>query len=139
MVQIPDEALRLILKNGNVVLVGSTDANGVPNISPRFVLAVIENEKLLFLDVFKHKTFQNLKTSKKVSVAVIDKDTMAGFQIKGETEEITDQKIVAEGSKKLKEYGINAKPQRAWVLAASEIFSLKPDQKSGTPILSAYQ
>ncbi len=139
MVQIPDEALRLILKNGNVVLVGSADANGVVNISPRFVLAVIENEKLLFLDAFKHKTFQNLTSSKKASVAVIDKDTMGGFQIKGETEEVTDENVVAEASKKLKEYGINAKPQRAWVITASEIFSLKPDQKSGTPILSAYQ
>jgi predicted pyridoxine 5'-phosphate oxidase superfamily flavin-nucleotide-binding protein len=139
MVQIPEEALRLIVKNGNVVFVGSADANGVPNISPRFVLAVIENERLLFLDAFKHKTFQNLNTSKKVSVAVIDKETMGGFQIKGETEEVTDKNLVAEASKKLREYGISAKPQRAWVITAREIFSLKPDQKSKTPILSAYQ
>ncbi len=129
----------MILKNGNVVFVGSADAKGVPNISPRFVLAVIENERLLFLDVFKHKTFQNLRESKKVSVAVIDKETMGGFQIKGETEEVTDKDLVAEAGKKLKEYGISAKPQRAWVIIASEIYSLKPDRKSKTPILSAYQ
>ncbi len=139
MVQIPEEALRLILKNGNVVFVGSADANGVPNISPRFVLAVIENERLLFLDAFKHKTFQNLKASRKASVAVVDRETMGGFQIKGETEEVTNKDLVAEASRKLREYGISAKPQRAWVITAGEIFSLKPDSKSKTPMISAYQ
>ena len=54
--------MTLILKNDNVVLVGSVDAKGVPNISPRFVLAVIEDEKLLFADAFKNKTFNNITT-----------------------------------------------------------------------------
>ncbi len=82
LVQIPEEALRLIVKADNVVLIGSVDAKGIPNISPRFVLAILENERLLFADAFKNKTFANLKGWNKVTAAVIDRETMGGFQLR---------------------------------------------------------
>ena len=139
MVKIPEEAVTLILKNGNVVLVGSVDPKGVPNISPRFVLAVIEDEKLLFADAFKNKTFNNIKAWRKVTVSVMDKETMGGFQLKGDAEEVADKELVAQASAKLREHGIAAKPQRAWMLKVNEVYSLKPESKSKTPIISAYE
>ena len=138
MVKIPEEAVTLILKNDNVVLVGSVDAKGVPNIAPRFVLAVIEDEKLLFADAYKNKTFDNLKAWRKVTVSVMDKGTMGGFQLKGDAEEVVDKELVAQASAKLSEHGIRAKPQRAWMLSVNEVYSLKPESKSKAPIISAY-
>lgn len=138
MVKIPEEAVTLILKNGNVVLVGSVDAKGVPNIAPRFVLAVIEDEKLLFADAFKNKTFDNIKAWRKVAVSVMDKETMGGFQLKGDAEEVEDEGLVAQATTKLSEYGIRAKPKKAWVLSVNEVFSLKPESKSKVPLISAY-
>ena len=138
MVKIPEEAVTLILKNDNVVLVGSVDSKGVPNIAPRFVLAVIEDEKLLFADAFKNKTFDNIKAWRKVAVSIMDKETMGGFQLKGDAEEVEDEELVAQATAKLSEYGIRAKPKKAWVLSVNEVFSLKPESKSKAPMISAY-
>ena len=138
MVKIPEEAVTLILKNGNVVLVGSVDSKGVPNISPRFVLAIIDDERLLFADAFRNKTFDNIKAWRKVTVSVMDKETMGGFQLKGDAEEVEDKELVAQASAKLYEYGIRAKPKKAWVLSVNEVYSLKPESKSKVPFLSAY-
>ena len=131
--------MTLILKNDDVVLVGSVDPNGVLNIAPRFVLAVIEDEKLLFADAFKNKTFDNLRVWKKVTVSIMDKETMGGFQLKGDAEEVTDLELVAQASAKLLEHGIAAKPQRAWVLSVNAVYSLKPESRSKAPINSAYE
>ena len=139
MVKIPEEAVTLILKNDNVVLVGSVDSKGVPNIAPRFVLAVIEDEKLLFADAFKNKTFDNIKAWRKVTVSIMDKETMGGFQLKGDAEEVTDRELVAQANAKLLGYGIAAKPQRAWVLSVNSVYSLKPESRSKAPIISAYE
>ena len=139
MVKIPEEAVTLILKNGNVVLVGSVDSKGVPNISPRFVLAVIEDEKLLFADAFQNKTFDNIKAWRKVAVSVMDRETMGGFQLKGDAEEVTDKDLVAQANAKLRGFGIFAKPKRAWTLSVKEVYSLKPEGKSKSPIISAYE
>ena len=91
MVQIPEEVLRLLIKNNNVALIGSVDKAGVPNISPRFVLGIIgNNDRLLFADLFENKTLANLEAWNKVTASVIDVDTMGGYQLKGEASEATD-------------------------------------------------
>jgi uncharacterized protein len=138
LVKIPEDAVTLILRNGNVVLVGSVDAKGIPNISPRFVLAVIDDERLLFADAFNNKTFDNIKAWRKVTVCVMDRETMGGFQLKGDAEEVEDKVLVAQASAKLSEYGIRAKPKKAWVLSVNEVYSLKPESKSKVPLISAY-
>ena len=140
MVQIPEEALTLILKNRNLVLVGSVDGKGIPNISPRFVLAVEGNEKLLFGDAFMNKTFSNLSTWKKATVAILDRDNMGGYQLKGDAVEVTNPDIVAQASAKLRGYGIDVKsPERVWTLNVKEVFTLRPDSKSKLPLISAYE
>ena len=139
MVKIPEEAVTLILKNDNVVLVGTVDPKGVPNISPRFVLAIIDDEKLLFADAFENKTFNNITAWKKVAVSIMDKETMGGFQLKGDAEEVKDKQLVSQAAAKLNKYGIRAKPKKAWVLSVNEVYSLKPDTRSKVPIISAYR
>ena len=139
MVQIPEEVLRLLIRNDNVVLVGSVDKAGVPNISPRFVLGIVgDNSQFLFGDLFENKTFANLMSWNKVTASVVDKDTMGGFQLKGEASEVTDDELVTLANSKLKEHGFASKPHRVWVLDVKEIFSSKPSGESKTPLISAY-
>ncbi|HYB03400.1 MAG TPA: pyridoxamine 5'-phosphate oxidase family protein, partial [Nitrososphaerales archaeon] len=115
--QIPEEVLRLLIRNDNIALIGSVDKAGVPNISPRFVLGIVgDNDKLLFGDLFENKTFTNLTVWNKVTVSVIDKDTMGGFQLKGEASEVTDPELVNLANTKLNEHGFGAKPHRVWTL-----------------------
>jgi len=139
MVQIPEEVIRLLIRNDNVALIGSVDKRGIPNISPRFVLGIVgDNSKLLFGDLFENKTFANLLAWNKVTASIIDKDTMSGYQLKGEASEVTDNDLVTLANAKLKEHGFDSKPHRIWVLDVKEIFSSIPSGESKLPLISAY-
>jgi predicted pyridoxine 5'-phosphate oxidase superfamily flavin-nucleotide-binding protein len=138
LTKIPEEAVTLILKNDNIVMVGSVNSKGEPNISPRFVLSVVEDDKLLFADAFSTKTFDNIQAWNKVTVAIIDKETMGGFQLKGDAGEVKDEELVAQANSKLREAGLGTDAQRAWVVSVKEVYSLKPDRRSKAPMSSAY-
>src|SRR5262245_27668589 len=125
--------MRLIIKQQHVVLVGSVSAEGIPNISPRYVLGILNNEKLLFADAFENKTFHNINAWPRITVAIFDRDTQAGYQLKGSAEDVTDQKLILQAETRLKEFGIYEKPKKVWTLAVKEVFSLEPSAKSRYP------
>jgi len=133
LAQIDDDVIRLMIKQNNIVLVGSVSADGTPNISPRYVLGILQNEKLLFADAFENKTFHNINAWPRVTVAIFDRDTQAGYQLKGNAETISDQKLISQAETKLNEFGIHEKPKKVWTLAIKDIFSLEPSAKSRHP------
>ena len=133
MVQINDDIIRLIIKQGHIVLVCSVSGAGIPNISPRFVLGILHNEQLLFADAFENKTFHNINAWPKASVAVFDRDTQGGYQLKGDAEIVSDPGLVGQAETRLREFGILEKPKKVWALAVKEIYSLKPSSKSKHP------
>lgn len=134
MVRIDEDIIRLIIGQGNVVLVGSVSAEGIPNISPRYVLGVMDNEKLLFADAFENKTFNNIKAWPRVAVAVFDRNTQGGYQLKGSAENVIDPALLSQAETRLREFGIYEKPKRVWALAIKEVFSLEPSAKSRNPV-----
>jgi hypothetical protein len=139
LAQLDEDIIRLIIKQQNIVLVGSVSADGIPNISPRYVLGILNNEKLLFADAFTNKTFHNINAWPRVTVAIFDKDTQGGYQLKGSAEEVSDQKLVSQAETRLKEFGIYEKPKKVWALAIKEIFSLEPSAKSRFPFSPYYR
>ncbi len=139
MVKIADDILRLIIKSKDTVLVASVSPKGIPNISPRFVLGILDNEKLLFADAFENKTYHNINAWPKVSVAVFDRDAESGgYQLKGDVVEVTDPALTSRAEVKLKEFGINLKPKKVWTLDVKEVYSLEPSEKSRYAISSYY-
>ena len=135
--QISDEIVHLIAKEGNVVVVATIDALGVPNISPRYAMAIL-GDKIVFADAYKNKTFTNIKRWPKVTAAIVDKVNRGGFQLKGDAEEITDPELIAECAKKLKELKFDSGPILVWALKVKEIYSIKPSESSKAPLFSAY-
>jgi predicted pyridoxine 5'-phosphate oxidase superfamily flavin-nucleotide-binding protein len=134
-----DDVIRLIIKLNYLVLVGSVNPKGIPNISPRYVLGILGNEKLLFADAFENKTFHNISAWPKVSVAVFDKEmTGGGYQLKGEVEDVTDSQLAVRAKDRLREFGVNLDPKKVWVLNVKEVYSLERSEKSKHPIVSAY-
>lgn len=133
MAQINEDIIRLIIKQDHIVLVGSVSADGIPNISPRYVLGIMDNEKLLFADAFANKTFHNINAWPRVSVAIFDRDTQGGYQLKGNAEEVHDQKLILQAKTRLKEFGILEEPKKVWALAVKEVFSLEPSSRSRYP------
>jgi predicted pyridoxine 5'-phosphate oxidase superfamily flavin-nucleotide-binding protein len=139
LVKIDDDVLRLIIKSKDIVLVASVNQKGIPNISPRYVLGILDNEKLLFADAFENKTYHNISSWPKVSVAVFDKDAESGgYQLKGEVVDVTDQNLISRAEAKLKQFGINLKPKKVWTLDVKEVYSLEPSEKSRYAISSYY-
>ncbi len=130
--------MRLIIKQEHLVMVGTVNSNGVPNISPRYVLGVLEGDRLLFADAFENKTFHNIKSWPKVSVAVLDSSTLGGYQLKGDVVQVTDPQLISHAEVKLREFGINVKPVNVWTRLVKEVYSLEPSARSRFPLASAY-
>ena len=133
-----EEIIRLIVKQGNLVWIATVDSKCIPNISPRFVLGILEGNDLLFADAFGNKTFNNIISCPIVAVAILDIDNLGGYQLKGKVEEVTDPQLFSKAGAKLKEFGIDAKPAKVWKFSAKEVYSLVPSRKSKKPIVSLY-
>jgi hypothetical protein len=138
MVKISDKIVSLIAREGNVLVIASTDVFGVPNISPRYLMMILDDEKLVFADIYLNKTFVNIKRWPKVTAAIIDKINRGGFQLKGDAEEVKDMEIISQCAKKLKELKFNTVPAFVWALNVKEIYSIEPSESSKIPLLSAY-
>jgi hypothetical protein len=138
MVKISDEIVSLIAKEGNLVVLASVDAFGTPNISPRYVMMILDDEKLVFADVYMNKTFANIKRWPKVAVAIVDKINRGGFQLKGDVEEIKDPVIISQCTKKLKDLKFDSAPSFVWALNIKEIYSIVPSELSKMPLFTVY-
>jgi uncharacterized protein len=138
MVKLTDEIISLIAKEENVVVLASVDENGTPNISPRYVMMILNDEKLVFADVFMNKTFNNIRRWPKVAAAIVEKRSRGGFQLKGEVEDITDPMIISQCGKKIKELKFDSSPVFVWALRVDEIYSIIPSESSKIPIFSVY-
>jgi len=90
MVTLPDDVKKMILAQ-QMVIVGTADESGLCNISPRTSFC-LEGNSLYWLELFKHKTFHNFSKNKWVSIAVIDKEKLSGFQLKGTISIIKEKK-----------------------------------------------
>jgi len=84
-------AVQEMLREQKFIVVGSVDANGLCNISPRTSFYYSKNA-IYWLDFFKHKSQGNFKTIPWVSVSVFDKKELNGFQLKGKVSFVTDKK-----------------------------------------------
>lgn len=138
MVKLSDEIVHLIIRQRNVVFVGSVDRMGIPNISPRYVMAILDDEKVVFADAYMNKTYANVRSWPKITVAIVNKDNRSGFQLKGDAEEIADPDVIAQATQKLMDLGFPSKPALVWALSIKEIYSIKPSEKSKEPLMSAY-
>jgi uncharacterized protein len=84
--------MRQILKQQPVVLFATADGQGRPNVSPKGALKIVDEDKLVFVDLFSLKTRTNLQANPSVAIAVLDPRTYEGYQFKGQAE------LLAEGS-----------------------------------------
>ena len=144
MVTIPFEIQEMMRKQ-KVIVVGSVDLNGVANISPRTAF-YSSNDAIYWLDFFKHKSQGNFKSLPWVSIAVIDKKKLSGFQLKGKVSFVTDQKekmritdIVSRSatgktSAKIFEQ-MSQKTPDVIMFVPKAIYSLSPQEESGRALV----
>jgi predicted pyridoxine 5'-phosphate oxidase superfamily flavin-nucleotide-binding protein len=68
--------------------VATAARDGTPNVSIKGSLRVLDDEHLLFADIFSLKTRANLKDNPRVAIMVYDAETHRGYAFKGKTEQL---------------------------------------------------
>jgi predicted pyridoxine 5'-phosphate oxidase superfamily flavin-nucleotide-binding protein len=76
--------------SGKTAWVSTASLDGVPNATPKGSVKVIDDEHLVFADLFSLKTRANLQENPQIAVTVIDAASGQGYQIKGTAEMIAD-------------------------------------------------
>lgn len=89
MAVIIPEFLQEFIK-GKIGWVATASAGGLPNISLKGSLRVLDDEHLMFADLFSLKTRKNLQENPQVAVMVYDDATHTGYCLKGRAEMISE-------------------------------------------------
>ena len=84
MARIPKEVQEFL--KGKMAWVATAASDGMPNTTPKGSIRVIDDEHVVFADLFSRKTRENLRANPKVAVTVADMTTYKGYQIKGSAE-----------------------------------------------------
>ena len=82
------------------VFVGTSDKNGVPNISAKgSFISILDDETMAYADVYSLKTLENARQNPHVTIAVINARTFKGYQFKGLAEVIEGGPILERAKK----------------------------------------
>ncbi len=67
----------------HLVYVATADARGIPNVVPKGSVAVLDDEYIVFADLYCHQTRKNIGVNPWVAVAVVNPAGYTGYQLKG--------------------------------------------------------
>jgi hypothetical protein len=81
MAKIPGEVQEFV--ENKLAWVATASPDGTPNATPKGSARVLDDEHLIFADLFSLKTRENLQKNPKVAVTVIDEKKHKGCQFKG--------------------------------------------------------
>jgi len=108
MSKIPQEIQEFI--KGKLAWVATASKDGMPNATPKGSVQVIDDEHLVFADLFSCKTRNNLKENSKAAVTVIDEKTYKGYQLKGNAEMLSAGPIFDQVVEQLKQAPMKLPP-----------------------------
>src|SRR5271157_5106507 len=86
-VKIPEDVKAFMVGKQGWVATASKD--GMPNVAIKGSLSVVDDEHLMFADLFSLKTRKNLEENPEVAVMVYDPESRAGYSLKGRAELIS--------------------------------------------------
>lgn len=84
MVSIPKHVQEFL--QGKMGWVATATKDGTPNATPKGSVRMLDDQHIVFADLFSLKTRQNLEQNPKVAVTVVDIPTHKGYQVKGTAE-----------------------------------------------------
>jgi predicted pyridoxine 5'-phosphate oxidase superfamily flavin-nucleotide-binding protein len=83
--------------------VATAASDGTPNTTPKGSVRVLDDQHIVFADLYSIKTRQNLEQNPKVAVTVIDAATRVGYQIKGTAELLSSGVLFEQTAEELKQ------------------------------------
>jgi hypothetical protein len=115
---------------GKMAWVATATREGVPNVTPKGTVRVMDDQHVIFADLFSLKTRQNLEQNPRVAVTVIDPATAKGYQIKGTAELVTSGPLYDQMAAQLKASSPSLPPPKYVVkIAVDSVYdqSVGPD------------
>ncbi len=108
MVSIPQHVQEFML--GKMGWVATATREGVPNVTPKGTVRILDDQHVIFADLFSLKTRKNLEQNPQVAVTVIDPATAKGYQLKGKAELISSGPIYDDMAAKVKQSSASLPP-----------------------------
>lgn len=81
MIKIPSE-VEDFLKT-YLAFVATVDVKGIPNVVPKGNLAILNDEYIVFADLYSHQTKKNLMRNPNIALTVVNPAGYKGYQFKG--------------------------------------------------------
>ncbi len=130
MAGLDDEKIEFIKRHSAFVATASED--GTPNVVTKGSIQVLDNEHLVYADLFPGKTTENLKKNPRIAVAFVDSKGFKGIQIKGTAELIDSGDLYERMVEFIEKLPMNLpKPRYAVKIHIDEIYDLTPGENAG--------
>ncbi|GAB4344250.1 MAG: pyridoxamine 5'-phosphate oxidase family protein [Candidatus Abyssubacteria bacterium] len=129
------EDIKDFLGEGRLAYVATCGRDGMPNVVPKGSLGMLDDEHLVFADLYSQKTRKNIEENPRVAVSVVNPPAYQGYQFKG-TARVVDSGIALERATELVD-SVRMDPGKvkyAVVITIEEIYDLAPGPDSGKRI-----
>ena len=108
MAKIPKEVQEFL--KGKMAWVATAAADGMPNTTPKGSVKIIDDEHIVFADLFSKKTRENLRVNPQVAVTVADLTTYKGYQLKGSGKILESGRLFEQVAEELKKAPMKLPP-----------------------------
>lgn len=81
------------LQNQGYVIVSTIDSKGFPHSVCKGIVSINRKGKAYLLDLYKAKTFQNLKRNPRISITTVDEHKFKGYCLKGKARLIPQEDL----------------------------------------------
>jgi len=113
--------------------VGTVDADGNPNVAPKRSTRVLSDDSLIFTEGTGGATYANIKRGSKVSISVVNRETLDGYRFVGSTTLQEGGEMYEQAAAMSAKMGMR-KPFAVVIIHIAEIHSLKPGPMAGKKI-----
>ena len=97
---IPEDVVQFFEGQGSVI-VSTIDQEGSPHNSCKGIIEISPRGLIYLLDVYKQKTFENLKRNPNISITAVDEHRFVGYSLKGKAKIIAGKDL---GSKVIRSW-----------------------------------
>ncbi len=133
MARIPEEVQEFL--NGKMAWVATATSAGMPNATPKGSVKVIDDEHVVFADLFSRKTRENLQANPQVAITVVDEETFKGYQIKGSAEMLESGPLFEQMAEELKKAPMELPPlQYAVHITVESVYDQSVGPEAGEQI-----
>ncbi len=88
--------MKRVVREQSLGFAATVCPDGTPNLSPKGTTSVLDDDRLVFADLFSPGTISNLRTNPSIEVNVIDPITRLGYRFKGRGEVHADGPVFEE-------------------------------------------